>query len=806
MGTWTPGGGPTEGDDFFTGDETNETASGGGGADELTGNGGDDVLNGDAGNDTLRWNSGNDTLDGGEGDDFLLLTGASQTATVTLIGGAGSDLLRVGTQNTEFASGSTITGIETLALFGSIALEPTLLSGFTNIWSQGISSIRLTTPGVVDFSSASIPQTFTMFPGTFLQSTTNDASFSMTGSTGNDTIIMPSAAGALITINAFVGNDIVTGSGRGDNLTGGDGDDVVNGGGGNDIIHWVDSGVEGESAGSDQLNGDAGDDIIWLSNPASVIGVLTIDGGDGYDIAVMGAGTLVAGTTFANIEVLGLGPTLQFSTSFNYTAANGRVYYAPELLSELSVPAFFASGRLYPTAPGVTDLTALNMPATLAANGSTYNAGFFWEGTSGDDTLLMPLDTLAGPIQGLGNDGNDYISDGARGDLLVGGNGNDTLIGNGGDDTLEGRAHNDILSGGDGNDTLLGGDNIDTLEGGAGNDTLNGDAGNDILTGGDGVDKLNGGDGNDTIYWDAADDLANVLGGNGIDVLVFTSGAAPTTFNLSSHSFNTAEGRFTDTGVNPWATQTFVYDSQWRLDTALQINDSGTREATDYDQTNLQTWSSNFTRHDELGRLDTSVLTYDDGSRAIVDYDQANAFSWLTDWHSEDALGRVDAGVLTNDDGSLAVVDYDQANAFTWVTDWHSETALGQVDTGVLTYDDGSRAVNDYDQGDAFDWITDWHSEDALGRVDTQVTTYDDGTRAVNDYDQANAFDWLTDWHTEDALGRTDTQVVTFDDGRYAVTDYDQADEHSWATMWWLYDENGVLLSFVGTNDDGSHF
>ncbi len=322
--------------------------------------------------------------------------------------------------------------------------------------------------------------------------------------------------------------------------------------------------------------------------------------------------------------------------------------------------------------------------------------------------------------------------------------------------------------GGSGADTIIGNDVANTLTGNNGADILNGNGGADTLIGGAGADQLLGGEGNDTIYWDAADNLANVLGGNGTDLLIFTSGAAPTTFNLGTHGFEAAEGRFTDTGGNPWATQTFAYDALWRLDTAVQINDNGVREGTDYDQASTQIWSTNFTREDALGRLDVSVLTYDDGSRAVNDYDQASAFNWLTDWHSEDTLAR--------------------------------------VDVGVLTYDDGSRAVNDYDQASAFNWVTDWHSEDALARVDTQVITYDDGTRAVNDYDQGDAFDWVTDWHTEDALGRVDVSVLTFDDGRYAVQDYDQADDFGWATMWWLYDENGALLSFVGTNDDGSHF
>jgi Ca2+-binding RTX toxin-like protein len=49
MGVWSPGPGPTDGADVFTGDETNETADGGFGNDTLNGGGGDDTLDGACG-------------------------------------------------------------------------------------------------------------------------------------------------------------------------------------------------------------------------------------------------------------------------------------------------------------------------------------------------------------------------------------------------------------------------------------------------------------------------------------------------------------------------------------------------------------------------------------------------------------------------------------------------------------------------------------------------------------------------------------------------------------------------------------
>ncbi|MFZ2028942.1 MAG: M10 family metallopeptidase C-terminal domain-containing protein [Vitreimonas sp.] len=282
--------------------------------------------------------------------------------------------------------------------------------------------------------------------------------------------------------------------------------------------------------------------------------------------------------------------------------------------------------------------------------------------------------------------------------------------------------------GGSGDDTITGNDVANVLMGNGGNDTLIGGAGADTLNGGAGADKMDGGDGNDTIFWDASDDLANVLGGNGADVLVFTSGAAPTSFNLAAHGFETAEGRFTDPGANAWATQTDYYDSAWRLDLTAVSNDDGSRSTLDFDQTNASSWASAYLTYDAQNRLDADVTYFDDGTHAVNDYDQASAFNWSTTWASYDAQGRLDTDVVTYDDGSHAVRDLDQNNSFNWAVTWASYDTQGRLDTDVVTYDDGSHAVRDLDQANAFNWAQQWWFYDSQGHLVSHVTTYDDGT------------------------------------------------------------------------------
>ncbi len=95
------------------------------------------------------------------------------------------------------------------------------------------------------------------------------------------------------------------------------------------------------------------------------------------------------------------------------------------------------------------------------------------------------LDTESGPIDGFGNDSDNFIA------------GNDTT------NTLAGAAGNDFLLGEGGMDELDGGD------------------GDDVLDGGSGADTLAGGDGDDLYFLDDSGDVVQETSGEGIDT-VFT--------------------------------------------------------------------------------------------------------------------------------------------------------------------------------------------------------------------------------------------------------------------------------------------
>jgi Ca2+-binding RTX toxin-like protein len=170
-----------------------------------------------------------------------------------------------------------------------------------------------------------------------------------------------------------------------------------------------------------------------------------------------------------------------------------------------------------PTASPSTRQSSSPIPAPTPTQSPTASA------LAGGVTATF--DTATGVLTITGTAADDMIAVGrdATGALLVNGGVVSTAQGTptvaatkrievtalGGDDTIDasalqagaialsidGGAGDDVLIGGDGPDTLNGGPGDDVLIGGAGPDTLNGGDGDDVLMGGPGQDTLNGGRG-----------------------------------------------------------------------------------------------------------------------------------------------------------------------------------------------------------------------------------------------------------------------------------------------------------------------
>lgn len=548
MGTWNPGPNATAGDDFFTGDGTNETAYG---------LGGNDTINGGAGNDTLNGGIGDDSLSGGDGVDLLIIR-QDEDNVDTIDGGGGTDTLGV--------VGST--GVHTLVSIERVAFNPlnetpigfgNLLVLRTDQLGAGISSaLRVTGSNQSDTVSVSIVDgddapdfsTWTLLSwattSDFINVTGNSLGNLVTGTVGRN--VFYGRAGA-DTLYGGGGDDTLsasdygpTGDGAVDHLYGGDGNDqftifeagdTVHEEAGEGLFDQVFSTVSytlTENVEALQLNFDAavgtGNSLNNnLSGNASANTLYGLDGND-YMSGVDGADTLDGGAA-ADTLIGGLGDDL---------------YYVDNALDEIRE---FAGQGTDTVRSSVTHILADEVENLIITGGSTRNG----VGNTLNNTLT-------------GNSAANSLSANDGADTLNGGGGNDTLNGGGGDDSMNGGADSDfyyvnsgddvvtdtgggidtvsssitytltagvenlIISGsssrtGTGNtldnaltgnsagNRLRGLDGADTLSGGGGNDTLEGGNGADVLNGGVGADSMTGGAGADAFVFNVAASLDN---------------------------------------------------------------------------------------------------------------------------------------------------------------------------------------------------------------------------------------------------------------------------------------------------------
>ena len=135
----------------------------------------------------------------------------------------------------------------------------------------------------------------------------------------------------------------------------------------------------------------------------------------------------------------------------------------------------------------------------------------YW-GTSADDFMLADggnSTRLKFQADFYGHGGNDTLVGSGLGQIIDGGDGDDTIDGLGGNDTLTGGAGNDSIKGSGGNDSIDGGGGNDSIDGGGGDDTLTGGAGNDSIMGGEGYDTVDFADGNAAVHVDLAGNSGN---------------------------------------------------------------------------------------------------------------------------------------------------------------------------------------------------------------------------------------------------------------------------------------------------------
>jgi Ca2+-binding RTX toxin-like protein len=190
---------------------------------------------------------------------------------------------------------------------------------------------------------------------------------------------------------------------------------------------------------------------------------------------------------------------------------------------------------------GAGDPTCQGKPATIVSNAATIT------GTKAPDVIVAGDGNNT--IHGEG--GNDLICAGGGDDTIYGERGSDEIFGEEGNDTIYGERGGDKLDGGGGNDKIYGGRGSDQIEGGAGSDLVEGEQGNDdveggagdhdIVEGNQGDDSLHGGAGNeDVIIGSTGND--KIDGGPGEhDIADYAGTGGGVTINLQTQTVTGAE-------------------------------------------------------------------------------------------------------------------------------------------------------------------------------------------------------------------------------------------------------------------------
>ena len=226
----------------------NVTIVSGAGGDLVTAGSGNDGVSTGSGNDTLIGGAGADSLTGGAGDDKF--TGGAGADKFTADGGADSitDFGTGGVDKVDITAGS---------LAATVSADYTATDAGDIDNDMAASAAVFTVANDVDFDASAATGTT---KGITITASGNSSASTLTGTDQAD-VITGGAAGD--TLSGDAGNDTIAGNAGDDTIAGGSGSDTLTGGAGADAITG--------GAGDDKMTGGAGNDQFTADGGADVI-------------------------------------------------------------------------------------------------------------------------------------------------------------------------------------------------------------------------------------------------------------------------------------------------------------------------------------------------------------------------------------------------------------------------------------------------------------------------------------------------------------------------------------------------------
>jgi len=554
MGTWTPGPGPTSGDDVYLGDGAADIANGGDGLDIINGAGGADTISGGNGNDILR--PGDDlvvdVIDGGADYDVVdysevVSTGMVFTATGAyftyfdpaalpdtftgieeIIGTSGGDLLRASGALSVIRGGD---GYDALSADGTQTVYGGAGRDFFDFSLGGNYTIADFTLGEDRFFGTNPFVAVTISgAGSILELSNGDMLriSNVTGQTlaqwnamaGGGALYVTSTNG-FTTTTTSAGADWAWGGNGNDGIYGGDGDDVFIGGTGGDVLRG--------DFGNDYLEGGAGSDTLLGREDND-----TLDGGADDDFLYGGLGADVLRGGAGLDELYGEQGDDTFITRsadhsagdiYNGAADTDTIVIQSGGLVDLRDASLAALERLAFETLGAGGLSAVALNTSQLGAGLLATAEIV--GSAAGDSLQLTMSSSgAFTVQFTYTNWNLPDETVVTGTALQ--------------DTITGAAYRDVFNAGNGADTLYGLQGDDILNGEADNDIIYGGASFDIIRGGSGLDQMYGEGGNDMFFTNSTEHAAGDLydGGADTDTVSVESGAL---VNLRTATFVSIE-------------------------------------------------------------------------------------------------------------------------------------------------------------------------------------------------------------------------------------------------------------------------